>query len=209
MSVQFNLFLSHWWSRFVHIAVTWWSIWPKSCLHPAAVCLFFSLPLFPSPVQSLSFHSVWAVLLFSTCQKRKLLHFRFFLPVTETPQVWVTNELCDRSDADELLSRCFKGPLSLSSLRCRKEQYEGEMKPPSSGFIQFAISLFWYAQHCGFGVHQQGMSAGQFEMHLTDCSWLEQRVWVLPCGRLLPHIQSPTSGMSRWMSPPGFPAALA
>lgn len=69
-----------------------------------------------------------------------------FYPVTKAPQVWVTDELCDRSDADEL-SRCFKGlPLSLSlclwSLECREEQYEGEMKPPSGGFIQFAISLF-------------------------------------------------------------------
>ena len=73
-----------------------------------------------------------------------------------------------------------------------------EMKPPSSGFIQFTISLFWYGQHWGFGVHQQGMS---------DCSRLKQRARVQPC--LLSYIQSPTSGMCRWMSPAGFPAALA
>lgn len=33
---------------------------------------------------------------------------QLFYPVTMTPQIWVTTELCDRSDADELfiLKRC-------------------------------------------------------------------------------------------------------
>lgn len=82
-----------------------------------------------------------------------------------------------------------------------------EMKPPSGGFIHFAISLFWYGQHCGFGVHQLWMSVGHFQMHLTDhpnSSWLKQRA----CGRSLSHV-SPTSGLSRWLSLAGFPPPLS
>lgn len=40
------------------------------------------------------------------------------------------------------LCTVFKGLFFLCSLARGKKHYEGEMKPPSSGFMQFAISSF-------------------------------------------------------------------
>lgn len=110
-----------------------------------SVCLLLS-PFFPSSL------AVWAVMLFSTCQNTKLsLRSAFFI-------LWLrhrrSEELCDRRDADKLV-HCFEGPFFfLCSLARGKKHYEGEMKPPSSGFMQFAISSFWISHDSGVGKQQ-------------------------------------------------------
>lgn len=148
--------------------------------------------MFPSSKQSLSTLSELRCC-FPHVRRGNMILCQPFYPVTKAPQVWVTDELCDRSDADEL-SRCFKGlSLSRSLSVCghwnaERNNMKGKWSLQAVVSYSLQFPCFWYSQHWGFGVHQQRMSAGQFKMHRTDhpdCEWLEGRaIWVQPQARL-------------------------
>lgn len=140
---------------------TWWNIWPKysncsvSC-HPAAV---FSLdPFFPCLKSSFPFClscdvEMLGCLPHITGWKSSQI---FFLLHNHRSGLL---KLCSSSDSDEFFY-CFRASLFLLSFECRREQYEEEMKPPSCGFIQFAISLSRCSQYSIFGMQQKRMTAG-------------------------------------------------
>lgn len=89
-----------------------------------------------------------------------VLHQLFYILWQIHHRSGLLKELCDRSDADWTLASILKALcLFACLLECRKEHCKGEMKPPSSGFIQFAISSFRYSWHCGLVVHQKKMKA--------------------------------------------------